>query len=81
MPYSTLIALTNEIRETPVDDLDDEDVEDILEQVTESSIAANDAVVICDTQVILRINPNADQDEKDHLILNVMTVVEFSIFF
>ena len=82
VPYSTLIALTNEIRETPVDDLDDEDVEDILEQVNEinsSSIGAND-VVICDTQVILRINPNADQDEKDHLILNVKTVVEFSGF-
>ena len=65
VPYSTLIALTNEIRETPVDDLDDEDVEDILEQVTEinsSSIGTND-LVICDTQVILRINPDQQNAE------------------
>ena len=48
VPYSTLIALTNEIRETPVDDIDEED--------------HNGDVVICDTQVILRINPG-QQDE------------------
>ena len=59
------------------DDLDDEDDEDqdILEHVTEipsSSIGAyagdNGDVIICDTQVILRINPNAEQDEKDHIV-------------
>ena len=47
VPYSTLIALTNEIRETPVDDVDESTEED-----------SNENVLICDTQVILRINPD-----------------------
>ena len=76
MPYSTLIALTNEIRETPVDesDEDDDEHENILETVTEinsSSIGAND-VVICDTQVILRINPD------QHLHPNQETEIQYS---
>ena len=48
VPYSTLIALTNEIRETPVDDIDEDD--------------HDGDVVICDTQVILRINPGQQEE-------------------
>ena len=58
VPYSTLIALTNEIRETPVDDLDeDDDVVDVVNNL-------NGDVVICDTQVILRINPDQQPLEE-----------------
>jgi hypothetical protein len=56
VPYSTLIALTSEIRETPVDDLDESDAD--LEE--------EDNVVICDTQVILRINP----DKESHKVVS-----------
>lgn len=62
VPYSTLIALTNEIRETPVDDMDDIDYE-IQEDPSEST--ENENVVICDTQVILRINPDQSCSETD----------------
>ena len=43
------LALTNEIRETPVDDIDEDD--------------HDGDVVICDTQVILRINPDQQNAE------------------
>ena len=41
--------MTNEIRETPVDDIDEDD--------------HDGDVVICDTQVILRINPDQQNAE------------------
>lgn len=58
VPYSTIIALTNDIRETPVDDID----EDFFDETDE------DQVVICDTQVVLRINPDyhVEEEEDDH---------------
>lgn len=59
MPYSTLIALTcAEIRETPVDDMDDYDLEVDSAEPSDSGDSAAENVVICDTQVILRINPD-----------------------
>ncbi len=55
VPYSTLIALTNEIRETPVDDLSEEELGEEDEE--------EENVVICDTQVILRINPSDEYQQ------------------
>ena len=58
VPYSTLIALTNEIRETPVDDVDEpSSTED------QQSSDLNENVLICDTQVILRINPSSSEND------------------
>lgn len=50
MPYSTLIALTSEIRETPVDDLDE--------------IPDEKNLVICDTKVLLRINQDETENSS-----------------
>ena len=50
--------MTNEIRETPVDDIDEDD--------------HDGDVVICDTQVILRINPD------QHLHPNQETEIQYS---
>ena len=63
MPYSTLIALTNEIRETPVDDLDEDDVEENDVEHSSNDVEKHHNVVICDTQVILRINPDEEESE------------------
>ena len=61
VPYSTLIALTNEIRETPVDDVDEP-----LSTEDPSSDLNNENVLICDTQVILRINPDQDLPKRSN---------------
>ena len=60
VPYSTLIALTNEIRETPVDDLDESTTGATAAELTENE----ENVLICDTQVILRINPSEPSQDK-----------------
>lgn len=67
VPYSTLIALSN-VRETPVDSTEEDDEEaDDAKSSNAFKKAVNDNVVICDTQVILRINqpPVTEQEEED----------------